>query len=161
MKILLINIFIIVLCITILPQQGRGRMEGNKKILQLEKVKLLETLDLDDEKAVKFFNLRNQHQKNMTELRDKSDGILDIMQETLSGDGSTNNSSLNRLVEDFKSTEAEINRERERYLKEAESLLKADKFAKLLVFERNFRAEVRNLIMEHRMKRPGRRNIND
>jgi hypothetical protein len=159
MKIVFINIFIIVFSITALPQQGRGgRIEGNKKIMQLEKVKLLETLDLDDDTAVKFINLRSQHQKNMTELRDKSDKILDIMQETLSGDGSTNNSSLKRLVEDFKSTEAEINSERGKYLKEAESLLPSDKFAKMLVFERNFRAEVRDLIMGHRMKRHLRKN---
>jgi hypothetical protein len=158
---ILINLFIILFSISLAAQnQGRPKMDANKKIMQLEKVKLMETLELDDDISVKFFNLRTQHQKNMTELREKSDKILDIMQETLSEDGSTNKSSLNKLVEDFKVAEAEMNRERRRYLKEAETLLPADKFAKMLVFERNFRSEVRDLIMGQRMKRAGRQGNN-
>jgi hypothetical protein len=161
MRILIISIIAIVFSVSVTAQnQGRGRMDPNRKINQLEKVKLMETLNLDDAVAVKFFNLKDQHHMNMTELRDNSDKILDIIEETLSEDGSKTNSSLNKLIEDFKINEADMNQERIRYLKEAESLLPAGEFAKLLVFERNFRAEVRSLIMGNKMRRQGRQGNN-
>jgi hypothetical protein len=154
MRFLLVSIIMVLFATTILPQgQMRKKMDPNRKINQLEKVKLMETLNLEDETAVKFFNLKDQHQRNMTELREKSDKILDILQETLSGGESTNNSSLNKLIEDFKKSEAELNLERRRYLKEAGALMPVEEFAKLLVFERNFRTEVRELIMGQRNKR--------
>lgn len=161
MKIILTSILIVLVSISIFSQGGRRQMEPHKKIKQLEKVKLMETLDLEDETAVKFFGIRDKHQQNMTELREKSDKILDIMQETLSSDESTNKSSLNRIIEDYKKIEAEMSSERQRYLKEAENLLPVDQYARLLVFERNFRTEVRDLIMGQRMKRQGRSGNSD
>jgi hypothetical protein len=161
MKILMISLLAMIFSVSVSAQnQGRGRMDPNRKINQLEKVKLMETLEIDDAAAVKFFNLKDRHHQNMTELRDNSDKILDIIEETLLEDGSKTNSSLNKLIEDFKTNEAEMNQERLRYLQEAESLLPPGEFAKLLVFERNFRAEVRNLIMGNKMRRQGRQGNN-
>jgi len=132
---------------------GRG---PERKINQLEKVKLMEVLDLDDATAVKFFGLKDEHQKTMMDLRDRSDEILDDIEETLSGDESKNRSSLNKLLQEFDANEEQMFRQRRDFLKEAENVLTPPKFARFIVFERKFRAEIRDLIMSDRMRRRGR-----
>lgn len=156
MKYLTFILCIIALNINIDAQnRHRGGMQPQKRINQLEKVKLLEVLELDDEKAVKFFSLKDQHEKNMADLREKQDEILDDIEETLSADESKRNSSLNTLIADFDKSSFEMMDERNRFLKELRTFLPAEKFARFIVFERNFKAEIRDLIMGERMRRRG------
>ena len=42
----------------------RGRRNFGKRFEELEKIKLLEMLNLDEEVAIKFFTRRNQSRKN-------------------------------------------------------------------------------------------------
>jgi len=154
MKYFIVILSFILLTVDTLPQNmRRGGMQSQKKINQLEKVKLLEVLELDDETAVKFFRLKDQHEEDMMSLRDKQDKILDIMEETLSEDESKKTSSLSKLITDYKKNEMEMTDERDRFHKEIWNVLQPEKYARFLVFERNFRQEVRNLIMGNRMRR--------
>jgi hypothetical protein len=153
------NVIILVLLILIaLPEamsQNRERRgpDPHRKINQLEKVKLMEVLNLDDETAVKFFNMKDQHQTKMRGLRDESDEILDNIEETLSSEESKKSSSLTKMLERFKALELEMTSGRVSFLKEAELILSPEKYARYLVFERNFRAEIRELIMGDRKRR--------
>jgi hypothetical protein len=146
-------IIVIFLFTPFVSSQNRHRGEGNpqRKIEQLEKVKLLEVLELDDDTAVRFFNLKNQHQRSMRNLRDQSDEILNSIEETLLK--SDSKISLDRVLDDYLKNENAINTLRQNFLKEAESLLNKEQFAKYLVFERNFRAEIRDLMMGNRMNK--------
>lgn len=147
-----ITLIIILAAVIVLPQNRfkRGDHGPFKKLNQLEKVKLLEILDLDDATAVKFFNLKDQHQKNMMDLRDKSDEILDLIEETLDGNDSKKTSSLSKLVEDYEANELEMTKLRINYLNDVQALLSIEKYAKYLVFDRKFKDEVRDLIMGDR-----------
>lgn len=159
MKYLATFVWLLILTINIIPQEEHmGRMQPQKRLKQLEKVKLLEILDMDDETASKVLKLKDLHENNMSALREKQNGILDEIEETLADDGSKKVSSLNKLVGDFEKTEQDMFNERGRFHKEIQNLLPAEKFARFIVFERNFRAEIRDLIMGDRMRRRNPRN---
>jgi hypothetical protein len=152
MKFLFLGFLLLLFSFEALPQERRGH-NPQKRIQQLEKIKLVETLELNDETAVKLFNIKDSHQKNMLQLREKSDEILDKIEETLLSGESTKTNTLNKLVQEFKFYEEEIYKSREKFLSDIESLLKPEKYAEYLVFERNFKTEIRDLIMGERMKR--------
>ncbi len=159
MKYFAVIVWVLIFSVNVIPQdEHMGRMQPQKRIKQLEKVKLLEILDMDDETASRFFKLKDQHENNISLLRERQNKILDDVEETLSEDGSKKISSLNKLVSDFEKTEKEMFDERERFHQEIQNLLPAEKFARFIVFERNFRAEIRELIMGDRMRRRNPRN---
>lgn len=159
MKYFAVIVWVLIFSVNVIPQdEHMGRMQPQKRLKQLEKVKLLEILDMDDETASRFFKLKDQHENNISLLRERQNKILDDVEETLSEDGSKKISSLNKLVSDFEKTEKEMFDERERFHQEIQNLLPAEKFARFIVFERNFRAEIRELIMGDRMRRRNPRN---
>ncbi len=70
------------------PGGGRGKFRNRggdpmKKLEQLEKVKLIETLNLEEETMLKLFSRRADHQKVMEDRNHKADLILDEMEELI------------------------------------------------------------------------------
>ena len=86
------NIVITILALVILssisyPQKMRDRMKQNRgKLEQLEKIKLIEALDLNEETAIRFFARRNDFKNEINNLEDNSDEILVELEKTFKSD---------------------------------------------------------------------------
>ena len=78
MKKLLFVIFFVAFIVSINAQQERHRWKNEiDKYEQLEKVKLIEVLNLDEETTLKFFARRNESKSKMREINDELHKLMD------------------------------------------------------------------------------------
>ena len=140
--------------LTVNAQQGRGQMRGMKfrdKIEQLEKVKLIEVLNLDEETTLRFFARQNKNRDENLELMDQKDKLVDLLKEhfTSGADlpkGETFESLNNKIGE----IEKKIISKRISFLNSLKDILTEEQISKLIVFESTFRREIRDMILDKR-----------
>jgi len=132
-------------------QGFHGSERRDNRLKELERIKLIETLDLEEEVSVRFFARRNEHQNKMQSLTEARDSLLNNLASDIENGG--NESLLKKKYEEIFKLEDEILRERERFFESLEDILNPIEKAKLLVFEHKFRRELRKLLMKERMGR--------
>ncbi len=126
--------------------------DGMKKIEQLEKIKLIEALDMDEQTTLKFFARRNEHNNKMKELMEKSRQQLDSIDEKLK-EKPVNEKMLNSMIDQYFTYESDIEKEKEAFIHSVSDILTVTQIAKLVVFEKKFRDEIRDIIFKTRMDR--------
>ena len=62
----------------------RDRKGPREKIEQLEKIKLIEALDMDEQTTLKFFARRNESRSRIDKLNDSLDTITDNLESKFS-----------------------------------------------------------------------------
>ncbi|HEX2960289.1 MAG TPA: hypothetical protein VHO43_00760 [Ignavibacteriales bacterium] len=137
-------------------QQGHHMSpKAHEKIMELEKIKLMEALDLDEATMIKFFARRKDFQNKMAGLNLHKDNELDELQNALNSEGGAakDEQFYKKYVEDLKSVDMSIAKTRDEYLSSLKDILSQRQIAKLMVFERNFRRELRDIIFKERRKK--------
>jgi hypothetical protein len=133
------------------PQKMRQkRLQKQSKLEQLEKVKLLETLDLNEEIAIKFFARRNESRKEIENLEKKSDDLLLELENTLSLDDKKMETKQKQIISDLFKTRESIEASRNNFINSLTDILTISQISKLIVFERKFRDEIRNVLLNKR-----------
>ncbi len=159
MKRSIIVIGIIVICFVQLDAQQFGRHQKSKrhrsKIEQLEKIKLMEVLDLDEETSVRFFARYRTYKDNEINLMDSRDSILQIIKNKLDGIETKNENYLD-LISKISHIETRIVNRRTEFLKSVQDILTPNKIAQFIVFNVKFREELRRMLINR--NRMGRRN---
>ncbi len=125
---------------------------GMKKIEQLEKIKLIETLDMDEQTTLKFFARKNEHNNKMKQLMDESRQQLDAIDDKLK-EKPVNEKELNSMIDKYFTYENEIGKERQAFIRSVSDILTVTQIAKLVVFEKKFRDEIRDILFKTRMDR--------
>lgn len=128
------------------PPDG-GPRHVRKKIEELEKIKLLEILNLDDETAIKFFNRRNDFNNKLHDIEDKKEDKLEELSKAID---KNNEQEINKLIVDLGSIEDNLYKIRKDYTNSLSDILTPVQVAKVLTFERNFRREIRDIIFKAR-----------
>ena len=152
-------ISLLIFLITIGPQLTDAQPKHNRlfgppdKIKELEKVKLLEVLDMDEETTLKFFTRRNEHLKKMEELNKSCDDELSKIEEKIKSSENENDPEFIKLVDDYLAEQDKFNAERRVFLNSVKDILTPIQLAKLVVFEQRFREEIREIL--YRDKRKG------
>jgi hypothetical protein len=127
------------------PAQQRMRMERPNKVDRVERLKqmkLMEDLQLGEEESVRFMSKRKAHEEQMRGLEEERGKILDdlaISLEDKAGDDKLR-ASCDRVLE----VDRKMFEERKRYQDEMRKFLSVPKYAKLLLFERDFQSQVRD-----------------
>ncbi len=134
--------------------QMHGRMNGpRKKIEELEKIKLLEVLHLNEPTMLKFFSRRDEYQNQIMKLNESQDDILHQMEERLKKDnGDKNDPEIKKLIDNYLSIQNKIAEKRVDFIKSVSDMLTDTQIAKYLVFEKKFREEIRDLFFKERMR---------
>lgn len=139
------------------PQQDREKMmKQRSKLHQLEKIKLIEALNLDEDASVKFFARRNEMQKQIESLEDKSDDILKKLEQTLDLNDKSNEATQRQLINELSNLKEKIESTKKQFINSLNDILSTDKIARYIVFEQKFRDEIRKIIFDKR--RPLREN---
>lgn len=134
------------------PGGGRGKHRNRggdpgKKLEQLEKVKLIEYLNLDEETMVKLFTRRNEHRKLMDDRNDAADDLIDSLEDLIDDNkNGSKNAELTAMIAKFNTHMEETQRLQRGFLTSLSDILPPDALAKYIVFERNFRKELRELL---------------
>ena len=132
-------------------QQDRGNLiKQRNKIHQLEKLKLIDALDMDESTSIKFFARRNEMQNEIESLQDKSDDLISKLDKTLNSDNKNNESEQRLIINEILSTREKIETVKKQFINSLSDILSTEKVAKYLVFEQKFREEIRKIILNRR-----------
>ena len=153
-RIIFIVTVIVFFTLPVNAQKGKGPMHGLKfreKIEQLEKLKLIEVLNLDGETTLRFFARQSKNRDENMKLMDKKDKLVNLLK-----DHFTDGVDLPK-GEDFKSLnnqiieiEKKMINKRISFLNSLTDILTEEQISKLIVFESNFRQEIRDMILDKR-----------
>ncbi len=145
-------IFILMIIPVLVSAQGMKDRNGpREKIEQLEKIKLIEALDMDEQTLLKFFARRNESRDRIDKLNDSLDTITDNLESKFSkGD----QAGYKELINKYLSIQKQIASEHTQFINSLYDLLTNEQVAKLIVFEKRFREEIRHILLRGRQPPP-------
>jgi len=149
-QITFIIIFLWISINTFAQRHDRPPRDVPEKILQLEKIKLIETLEMDEETTLKFFSRRAEHKKTMDEIADREESLIIQIENILNGDNEASENELKKLIIGVDSIQSELAKSKSEFISSLDDLLTTEQIAKLIVFERRFREELRGVLFRDR-----------
>ena len=152
MKRIIIILSIFILGSLVSFAQGRKHHQGMEKIEKLEKIKLVEILDVDDETMLKFFNRRDEHKDRIRQLTQDLEQNNQKIEVYLKAGKPVTDKELKELIDKNFDLEQKMVRERKEFFTSLTDILSYTQIAKLVVFQKNFREDVRGMIMKQRMR---------
>ncbi len=122
------------------PFDGQGgppseRIEGYRKM------RLIEVLKLNEEESVRFFAKQNAHEEKMKDIMDERNDVLNDMEDVLDKKAQKD---LPKLIDKIKELDQKVFQERQRFHDEIGKFLPIEKYAKFIIFERNFNRQMRD-----------------
>ena len=135
-------------------QRGKWHDEELKgKFEQLEKIKLIETLEMDEETTLRFFSRKSEHQKVQESLHQQIDEKIQQLETIFKSGRVATNDELKSLINDVNSMQMQLEKNRTDFINSLSDILTYDQIAKLVIFEKRFREEIRKLIFKERKPR--------
>jgi hypothetical protein len=125
-------------------------MKNRGKLEQLEKIKLIEALDLNEETAIRFFARRNDSRNEIDDLDKKSDELIFGLESSFNSDEKNQEEKQKQIIAELLKTRELIEIKRNQFLNSLNDILTIEQISKLIVFEKRFRDEIRNVLLEKR-----------
>ncbi|WP_337865979.1 hypothetical protein [Ignavibacterium sp.] len=150
MKNIILISLLLLFSLPALSQERRERRMMDSKIEQLEKVKLIESLNLNEEQSVRFFARRNEHRKEIEKLEMRSDEIIRDLEKLTDGPNDKNIAEQKRLLDEFLDIRIQIENKRKQFILSLNDILSPEQVTKLVVFEKRFKDEIRKILMKRK-----------
>ena len=133
------------------PDRWRGKDDDMRgKFEQLEKIKLIEALGMNEDTTLRFFARRSEHQKQQQEIQDKIDKKIEDLDVIFKSGRVATIEEIKSDINEITSLQSQLEKNRVEFINSLSDILSYEQIAKLLIFERKFRDEVRRLIMKER-----------
>lgn len=123
-----------------------------ERIRQLEKIKLIETLEMNEETTLKFFARRTEFEKGIEKLHNEIGKKLEKLEKRVNDETSAE-SDIIILLDQISELQQQVENNKAKFLKSLEDILSTRQIAKLVLFERNFREELRRAIFKDKRQR--------
>lgn len=139
--------------LTIMPamaQEHQERRKKDNKIEQLEKVKLIEALDLTEDQSIRFFARRNEHRKEIEKLEIHSEEVIRDLEKIVQDSNERNVTEQKRLLNEFLDIRIQIENKRKQFILSLNDILTTEQVSKLVLFEKKFREEIRKILMKRK-----------
>jgi preprotein translocase subunit YajC len=147
----LILIILLILPNSIFSQREKWRDdEMRAKFEQLEKIKLIETLEMNEETTLRFFSRKSEQQKQQDEIQDKIREKIDNLEVIFKSGRVATVDELKKNISEINALQSELEKNRIEFINSLSDILSYEQIAKLLIFERKFRDEIRRLIIKDR-----------
>jgi hypothetical protein len=121
-----------------------------ERLQQLEKIKLIETLEMDEETTLRFFSRKAENKKVIDDLIGKADSLIEQIGSILSGEKNAPDEELKKLINEVSLIQTQIEKSKSWFINSLDDLLSTRQIAKLIVFEKNFREELRRVLFRDR-----------
>lgn len=119
------------------------------KLAQLEKVKLIETLKMDEETTLRFFARRTEFLDRVQQINQNSDEIINKLADSFD-ENNLSESEYKKLIKEINTNDEQMFREKINFVNSLEDLLTEEQIAKMIVFERKFKEEIRKILTKGR-----------
>ncbi len=160
----LLLLILLVLCFTVdsvaEPPEGfdgpptKEQMEKvRKRIETLKMWKLTNALDLDEESAAQIFPLLNRYNKKRAKLERNLRGDMTALRDAVKN---KKKGQLRDLLERLEKNHKALQRLSDEERTELKNILTFEQQAKFIIFQQEFKREIRKIIGEAKERRPGR-----
>lgn len=133
-----------------ITKHKRQKVEG--RIEMLYKVKLIEVLDLNEDTTLKFFSRRTEHRKTMQALQQSADDKMFEIEKAIKMNN-LSDADAKKLLNEYFNIEKNIINERNSFFMSLTDILSIQQINKILVFERKFKQELKDVIIQERQRR--------
>jgi hypothetical protein len=132
-------------------QKGKWQDEELRaKFEELEKIKLIETLQMDEETTLRFFARKSEHKTQQDQIQDKIRTDTDNLEDLLKSGRAVTAEELKSKINEINNLQLEFEKNRVAFINSLSDILSYDQIAELIIFEKRFRNEVRKMIMRDR-----------
>ncbi len=139
----------LILCLIAVEVSGLSAQSASRareRLEQFKKLKLIETLDLDDKTAEKFFVVYNNGSNKVEQTKEELDAALTDLYQALEADAGE---AQIKVKTDFALVKHEATLKAvSEMMTSVRKVLSPDQFARYIIFEARFHKEVRRQIME-------------
>jgi len=111
----------------------------SERFRQMEKLKLIEILNMDEETSIRFFARRNKNTEEIRKLVEQRDKLLQKLADNLTNDADHYKSLTDKILQ----LEKAIFDKRAAFVNSLNDILNEEQIAKLIVFENRFKKELR------------------
>lgn len=154
MKKYLIFLILFAIYIPVSAQHRDGPPKRHdERIGQLEKVKLIEILDMDEETTLRFFARRDKHFDEMKKIHEKREILLETIEDKIKNDDQSG--YMEQAGEIFKLEEKAIKMRRD-FISSLTDILTETQIGKMMLFEVKFKEHIKDLLIDFQ-KRKGRK----
>jgi hypothetical protein len=122
-----------------------------QKVDQLEKVKLIEYLNLNDDTNVKLLSRRKDFKAKNRSYYKAMDSLIAEL-ESYDGKNDKQNPAIKKCIEDYQRLELQIMKNRQEYINSLYEILTPEQVGKYIVFEKKFKKEIQDFIFKAREK---------
>lgn len=153
MKYYIFLLFFAIISMNLAFAQEGKKFRPKEKIAQLEKVKIIELLNMDEETSVRFFSRHNEYKRKIEEIHNQIEERISIIEELIESGNQTSGAEYKKQLNEYWKLETELTAERKRFYDSLAGLLTDEQISKLVIFERRFREELRHILMRERFKK--------
>ncbi len=132
-------------------------LNSKERFMQLKKIKLLETLDMNEQTANTFLFKFTKMEKDLAQVRDEIDDLNNNLKKLVQQNA--DDKTLEEALEKIDSKMKEMFNIRKTFMEDAKKLLNTKQYAKFILFEFSFEKQVHRLLMKKH--RGGRRGADD
>jgi hypothetical protein len=132
-------------------QKGKWQDEEMRaKFEELENIKLIETLQMDEETTLRFFSRKSEHKIQQNEIQEKIRENIDNLDVLLKSGRAVTTDELKSQINEINNLELQLEKNKVEFLNSLSDILSYEQMAKMIIFEKRFRNEVRKLLMRDR-----------
>ena len=133
------------------PQKGKWQDEEMRaKFEELENIKLIETLQMDEETSLRFFSRKSEHKLQQDEIQEKIREDIENLDVILKSGRAVTTEELKSKIDEINNLELQLEKNKVEFLNSLTDILSYEQIAELIIFEKRFRNEVRKLLMRDR-----------
>lgn len=132
-------------------RQMMGQRQAFERVESFKKVRMMETLKLDEDQSVKLIARYNSHREKMQDLDQEANVLFDKLESLIQSNASE--SDYNQAFAAVRDYERRRSEERQKYYNDLKEVLSPKQLAEYMVFERNFARDLREAVREVKMER--------
>lgn len=144
-------LIILLFSTALIAQKGKWQdEEARERFEQLEKIKLIETLEMDEETTLRFFSRRSEHRKQQDEIQDEIQAKIDNLDVILKSGRVATTEEIKSSINEINTLQLQLDKNRADFINSLSDILSYEQIAKLIIFEKRFRNELRKLLIRER-----------
>jgi len=105
---------------------------------------------MNEETTLRFFARKSEHQEQQDEIQDKIREKIDNLEVIFKSGRVATVDELKKNINEINALHSELEKNRIDFINSLSDVLSYEQIAKLLIFERSFRDEIRRLIIKDR-----------
>jgi len=147
----LLIICVLLVSVELFPQKGKWRDEEmRERFEELEKIKLIESLQMDEETTLRFFARQSAHKSEQKEIQEQIQTNIDELETIFVSGRAVTDADIQLKIDEINALQLQLETNRIEFLSSLYNILTVEQVAQLIIFEKKFRNEVRRMIMRDR-----------